>query len=327
MVRYENILKVIAEYTVKCPTIAEMRQKLSQYTYEEQLDQLKSQDLLNPLEIEDYESKLKEWNQMNLIDDAQRTEAEHDENSREYYYGWFKPRKQYLEQELFTYGRKLIEGEKPRNPVPQIDKGIFKKDTQYTAISGEMEERQISYQKDNLKINASYEWIHNEDGTHTKHYVGEEWEYIRAMDSYFDGDIENLNISISNKKYLNKLTNEQRKDIKLIDTLIDRSPGLLENTIFFRTGHFDPHLREGDHSKGFKGYQSASYQESGANMYMGNMKMVIYAPKGTKGIVGNDDRFLNATIEHEYLLPRNTGFTVLSIDYENHMVEILLDND
>ena len=108
---------------------------------------------------------------------------------------------------------------------------------------------------------------------------------------------------------------------------MNKSPGLLQDTVLYRGGKLDIHLREGDHSV-FKTYTSTSFQEYTANEYRntGDMLIKIYAPKGTKGVCGNDKwNFKNGFMEHEYTLPRNTGYTVLSIDYENNIAEILLD--
>ena len=116
--------------------------------------------------------------------------------------------------------------------------------------------------------------------------------------------------------------------MKNIDKLMNKSPGLYEDTILYRTGRFDVHARAGDHCV-WKGYTSTTFQREMAEEYGGgrfDVMFLIHAPTGTKGIVGNDHRnFKNGFTEHEYALPRNTGYTILSFDPDNRICEIVLD--
>ena len=56
------------------------------------------------------------------------------------------------------------------------------------------------------------------------------------------------------------------------------------------------------------------------------MLYLIHAPKGTKGIAGNDERFDNGFMEHEYVLPRDTNMKVIRIDYENMICEVVIED-
>ena len=115
--------------------------------------------------------------------------------------------------------------------------------------------------------------------------------------------------------------------MKTIDSLMNKSPGLLEDTILYRGGHFDIHLKPGD-SFSFKGYISTTFQQSTSEIYKSeefDMTYVIHAPKGTKGICGGDSNFYNNNWEHEYVLPRNTKMTVLSIDYDTMTCEVVIE--
>ncbi len=317
MVKYENILKVISDYTTKCPTIAEMKEKLNGLTYDEQYVQLVEQGFMNPLEREDW-LYLKE-----RLDDIEDIATRHD-IYKDKYFKLYGKEKDNVEKQLFNYARRLVEGHNPKvREPPQIDRDSFKKDNYnynelYNAEIGDIELDQIHRQQEKMPLDFRF------DG---KSYVGEEAEKKRAMDRYFSGDFNQINKRIKSFNYLNKLDKEQKKDVHLIDGLMRRSPSLAQDTVLYRSGSIDPKLNVGDHSKGFKGYQSTSFQKFGADDFFndGNMKITIYAPKGTKGIVGNDMQFMNGWNEHEFVLPRNTGYTLLSIDYENRTCEILLD--
>lgn len=336
MVEKEQINKILTKitdyWTVKCPTISEMHGILDGMSLDEQYNQLTEQGLLNPLEIDDFSHKETLVNQLNQS--LSELKSQYDETDEEDDFGMkaqimlTEERLEKIEDELFQYGRRLIEGAKPLNSIPDIDKGKFKEDTQWGGENGgayewemkqgELESQQIRLQKDSVKVDTSI----TEDGR----YVDKR---LLAMNNYFDGDTQNINYTISHNGYVKALDKEQRKQMKSIDSLMKDSGGLAQDTILYRGGYFDIHLRPGDHSS-FKGYQSTSFQRFTSTVYLDEamdttMTYVIHAPKGTKGICGSDDRFYNNNWEHEYVLPRNQGFTVLNIDYDNGVVEIVLD--
>lgn len=314
----------------KCPTIAEMHTILSSMTDDEKFKELRNQNLLNPLELLDYQDsvRMRGLFQEELIKVQNGSGDEYSINNH------LKHIAEY-EEKLFQYERRLIEGMKPLNPVPVIDYDRFNSDDQFSpngnALNtelGMLESKQIEAQKNALDLHDVY--FTGDDGI-PRYNPTETGMSVKSMDNYFGGDCSHINYSISHEKYLNKLSEEQRKEVKLIDKLMDKSTGLLQDTILYRGGHFDIHLRPGDHSS-FKGYMSTTFQEATARTYyedddtdINQMNIVIHAPKGTKGIVGNDDTFYNGFNEHEYVLPRNTGFTVLSVDYDENVVEIVLD--
>lgn len=336
MVEKEQIKRILNKITdnwmVKCPTISEMKGILKGMSLDEQYDGLIADDLLNPLEKEDFRSKksLLSTLQSNLSDlKSQYDEDDDDVFNIKGQIELTENRISNIEDELFQYGRRLIEGEKPRNPIPEIDKDTFKEDTQWGGENGgayewemsqgEVESKQITLQKDSVNVDTSI----TEDGK----YVDKR---LLAMNNYFDGDTKKINYTISHEGYVKALDNTQRQQMKDIDSLMSESSGLVQDTILYRGGHFDIHLRPGDHSS-FKGYQSTSFQRFTSSVYLDetlseSMTFVIHAPKGTKGICGSDDRFYNNNWEHEYVLPRNTGYTVLNIDYENRICEVVLDN-
>lgn len=328
MVEKSIILKTFNDILTKCPTIAEMHDMINNMVewddssdkyglldkYDKLKDKLIEDNLLNPLEKKDY-TRLRD----NIVSAL-------DGNINEEYL-------KKTEKELFQYTRRLIEGVKS-NPIPEINKENYHSDTQYTVDKGdvnteigELENKQILSQQEKVKVDPTIEEFQDEYGITYGRYVDDR---LLAMNNYFDGDTKKINYTISHEGYLKALDSEQRKQMKNIDRLMDESPGLVEDTILYRGGHWDIHLNPGDHSN-FKGYMSTTFQKDISEVYKNHqggrsdMTFIIHAPKGTKGIVGNDDRFYNNLWEHEYVLPRNTGYTVLNVDYENMVAEIVLD--
>lgn len=314
MVRYKTIIKIIDSYVTKCPTIAEMKDKLSQMSYEDQFEQLKEQGLLNPLEIEDYEESLK---LMTKYDGAKDNLNEKEQGLLlEMYENRIKEK----QDTLFSYGRRLFEGLK-RNEPPVVDKSKYATDKQYDDMEdlsnketiGVLEKAQIEDQKIHYDVDS----------------VGK--DVYTVLNNYYSGSLTELNREIHNKQYIERLDQEEKKSVQDLDDAIGMSGGLLQDTVLYHGGVWDVHLNVGDHGK-FKGYMSASFQKSVGeqfkNFYSDGMTYIIYAPKGTKGVCGNDDsngNLSNYIEEHEYLLPRNLGFTVLSIDYDTMTAEVLLD--
>ena len=107
--------------------------------------------------------------------------------------------------------------------------------------------------------------------------------------------------------------------IEQIDSAIERSPPLSRDTTFFRYGFFPSGMKVGDTGK-FKGYTSTTYQEKTAERFKegydggeeGRYKITIKAPKGTKGVLLNEQ--FEAMREHEFLLSRNQRYMVLEVN-------------
>ena len=109
-----------------------------------------------------------------------------------------------------------------------------------------------------------------------------------------------------------------------MDSAIKKSPGLTQNTVLYRCGHWDTSLKKGDIGS-FKGYSSTTYDSSVQDIFeKGNRyKIKIYADKGSKGIRLNS-QFDAYESEKEWLLPRNQKFEVLKVDDVKQTVEIRL---
>ncbi len=300
--KYKYLIKVIEDYVVKCPTIDEMKRKLESMDGSDIYYQLMEQSLLNPLEIEEYDRAVND-----LLDSEEQGNTENIEKYKDI---------------MFSYERRLFEPLKPLNEVPNIDGIEFKSDderlleTMGTGLPNSqrtLERKQIAEQEETITVgNLGY-------------------ETLESLHQYFCGDLGNILDDVDNEHYLNKVTSEGRKRIRGMDKAMNSSDGLLENATLYRGGRLeDIHLRVGDHSK-FKRYTSTSFRRDVGESFVDKRNDFLYiirSPKGTKGICANAESLENKWIEeHEYLLPRNQGFTVLDIDYANNTIEILLDSE
>ena len=336
-----NVLKNKSTLHVKCgPTIAEMHtliedMRMAGTDFEDMLNKLKEDNQINPLEYNDYENKLKEYNKIYKQWDKASYGTEKYDTLFDELMG--------IEEDLFQYNRRLVDGiGVKRNEVPVVDVDKFGfdelNDTDLWVKNGGMENQQINNQQSKLKYGEKIdEYTENLLGGDGISYDYEIYNDPRlmSMNNYFNGDCSGINYGISHEGYLNRLSGEQRKEIKNIDSLMEEGGGLVADTLLYRGGYWDIHLNPGDHSKGFKGYQSTTFLESVAKDYVERheeqtnnkgMLIRILAPKGTKGIAGNDNRFMNGFVEHEYTLARNTGFTVLDVDYDNMVATVILDD-
>lgn len=335
----ENVINTVLKNNhsirVKCgPTIAEMHSKLDSMDSLEKIEILVDAEnnyenpMLNPLEVEDY------GNLTSMLPNVLR---EYNISGDERYLEEYNR----IYDEVFQYERRIIEGVK-RNEVPVVDMDKFGfdelNDDDLWVKNGGMENQQINNQQSKLKYGEKIdEYTENLLGGDGISYDYEIYNdpRLRSMNNYFNGDCSGINYGISHEGYLNRLSGEQRKEIKNIDSLMEEGGGLVADTLLYRGGYWDIHLNPGDHSKGFKGYQSTTFLESVAKDYVERheeqtnnkgMLIRILAPKGTKGIAGNDNRFMNGFVEHEYTLARNTGFTVLDVDYDNMVATVILDD-
>lgn len=141
-------------------------------------------------------------------------------------------------------------------------------------------------------------------------YYGEKSEYLPSSYYYDDDGV------------MKELSVQQQADA--IHNAILKSPRLQQDTVLYRGGRWVSGLKAGDKGE-FSSFSSTSYQESIAKGFGGGdrYKIKIYAPKGTKGVLVNDD-FDNEYHQHEWLLDKGQKYVVLSQNDETHEVEILL---
>lgn len=200
---------------------------------------------------------------------------------------------------------------KSNKSIPKINENDYVMDNQVGAIDSlrgcDLEVKQINHQKENLyasgfETNAVVEYG---DTAHN------------AIDHYL----------LTGKVADNFTESQLIKFINNLDSVIDKSPGLVKGTKLFRYGYFDINLNPGDKYT-FKDFSSTSYQLRSAEGFndVERYKLEILAPEGTKGIAMNDKTNFPGTWtkEHEYLLPRNQECIVLDVNHINQTAKILL---
>lgn len=182
----------------------------------------------------------------------------------------------------------------------------------YGTLYGAMEMRQDSVQK---RIN----YTPNEFGA-VNNYSCNEYKLI-------NGQIYGTDYYKQRKKdspNIDEWVNMRKENL---DSAIKKSPPLVMDTTLYRYGDFPSGLKVGDTGK-FKGYTSTTYQEKTSEKFKkgydgkeeGRYKITIRSPAGTKGVLLNDT--FEAIKEHEWLLPRNQKWMVLSVNDETREVEI-----
>ena len=337
MVNRQSIKSIIE----KCLTLSQMKNKLSQYSFTEKKELL--QGRLTPLEWMEYNDSIKEYEEYYLKWQDNIAQGRVDEDKipkiKSFLEDFFK---EFYEDELFKYERRILENYwVTENEPPKIneDDYVYDEDKPYTEetmldrnLIGDIEQEMIDYQEENLKLTEKERfWLSAyffDEYVPLKHRINHDYE---SLDEYYSDDFE-----------LAEFNHDFPNILRHMDNAINKSEGLFHPTILFHGGPVDSSLTVGSHGV-WKNYISTSFQEismKGHNKsYEDYWDIIIYAPQGTKGICGNirrqytnkdgelrwDTGLNQYTFEHEYLLGRNTGYTVVDMDYENHRQFVLLD--
>ncbi len=319
MVRYENILKVIDNYLVKCPTIAEMRTRLNNMSQDEKWEKIDS--LLNEGERKYYNQLLDWMKYYENYDESQNTEFTNRANRKTY--GEKK-------EKIFQVERKIFGGYPKVNEPLDVDVSRFKEDVQqFQMVDGEEVEMDEFGNMEQVQINAQSKVKFTDDE-------------IDSMQYYYDMGAFELNSYLWNPKGWTANTQEKfkaklNKADRNLHNAIEKAKGLKQDTVVFRGARFDVSKTVGDSIK-FKGYTSASFQKYPAELYSDvdsvesslMYKYRILLPKGTKGLCGNgkiDGENLSPwNDDHEYLLDKGSEFNIVDIDYDNQVVTIIKTN-
>ena len=309
---YKHFVNTVDDY-VKChPTIAEMKSRLHGKPYRECFSELTEKGLLNPLEITDY---------MNLIDILENGKTDYAGRpipDSEIWDQWAETQKygriidtDNIPEELFQYNRRLIEGLKEK-PAPTVKEEDYIKETYdgspITTI-GEIEQTQVEMQE---KETFPPGMVNN-------------------IKNHFAGRLDNVNNWVRHGGYVGAVSKNAKESYRDIRKAANQTSGLLRDTYLSRGGPLENiHLKPGDHAR-FKGATSTSFNPSLGRNFKTNRSYYfeyrIYAPAGTKGLCCNADPFPKITAEHEYLLPPGTGYTVKDIDYDERIIEVVLDEN
>lgn len=336
----EAINKSIAE---KCWTKAQIQEKLSALSREEKIALLKGR--LTPLEWEDYNSIVDSHRELVEEWEDRIKKGQIDKDKIPEVYEFLKDmEKTYTDTELFKYERRIFENYTVPTDleIPVINEKDYVHDESipfasqddenyYDLMMGRdrinpVEAKQIELQENNVYLTANESrWISSyflDNYTFLKNRINHNTDVLEELYDHYE---------------LAELEHDFPYMKKHMDNAISKTDGLVEPTILFHSGVVDPTLIPGMHGT-WKNYISTSFQEVMMEHHTGEnpsyWDIVIYAPKGTKGICGNGNHYFEGkpisqlnqfTWEHEYLLGRNTGYTVVSMDYENHRQVVILD--
>ena len=190
----------------------------------------------------------------------------------------------------------------------------FKEDLQHKQHEDNMEE---------LEQNQFDEQKNNVDLTEIE---------TRELIRYSDINYEFINDEIYHDKEFRELVRkglvEEGNDLSLsakrLNRAINKSTGLLVDTVLYRGGHWDARLIEGSLGV-WEGFTSTSFQRHDAEDFEirdNRRLMKIYAPQGYKGLCINKYNKLSYHQEHEFLLGTGVRFYVLSTSKEE--VELLI---
>lgn len=321
------------DYLQKCGiTVSEMRMKLQfRMTQDEKYEKLK--EVLNGGQYDYYKRLINhlEWAR-------EESDRIFDKGLEEMFEGRLLELDLFIdecEKEAFKWERRIFEGGfKEKEPV-SVDESTFREDEQfkYSLPSdgiGGLENELIEKQKSTLRdldeddIDSANYWFNNGGKINHEIYKSHDWNKIVWEDEEYDTDLSKV---ISN--------NNTKAKVKL-DKLFDGLEPLGVDVVCYRGGSFDLTKMVGNKVK-FKGYTSVSFQEGSAKTYMNtknqssgefhiwNMWEYKFLIRGeNKGLIGNDDRFVNGIDEHEMVLPRNTEADILDIDYDKRVVTVLV---
>jgi len=281
--------------------------RLNKYTSQER--QLLMKDKLNDAEYRDYYRILN--NLKNLLDDLE-------EETDEWFIAEMEGRINKYKEMAYQYEKRIVLGYNINNNPPSVNIRDFGRDDSNNGVGvgvtpGNLEQKQVDSQSDIM--------FSDKEVCNVKSWSSNDYRKINGAiyktDAY-------TGMSYSERNALDKRLPTIKKHI---DSAIGKSKGLTQDTVFYRGGHWDIHLNPGDKGK-WKGYTSLSYNESEADKFRGaGFKITCLVKGGVKGLALNDkshDLSYNS-IEHEYLLPRNTEYTVVSVDYESRSAVVLIE--
>lgn len=327
-------IEYIKEMVFKCYSIKEIQSRLSIYSRDERTSLL--QGRLTEGEWIEYNQIINEIT--NDIKDYEDFIDKIDKEKLPMLLEHIQELKDRINEKLFQYDRRIIENytipltfELPSDfdiKKFQSDPDDYDRNRMFDDDStiGDVERAQIEYQQEDSNFTKLEKSRMNEYYFNSYGYVNTRlWEGHKAMEEIYYDRFDDDEMFYYEDMF--------PKIVRSLDNCINKTKGLKNNTRLYRAGAVDIHLAPGMHGT-LKGYSSTSFQKETAKRLANenaegyDWTIEILAPKGTKGVCANDHTNFNNnsyTFEHEYTLGRNTGYTVLSMDYKNKRQVILLD--
>lgn len=205
-----------------------------------------------------------------------------------------------------------------RVDVSDINLNSYVRETQSSDIKtiNELEQRQIDAQRKIVFTESDIDGMDFHLGpnyTDLTGYIYDTKEFHEVLDNIATQE---------GKEMFIKNIEEKLNQIK---TIMNKSPGSTQDTIYFRGGKLDDLMEVGEVGT-LDAPTSTSYREATAKKFVEEDEYLIevYAPKGTKGIVVNDGRFHKHTSSHEYTLAPGQEYVLVDIDRVNKTAKILL---
>ena len=146
-----------------------------------------------------------------------------------------------------------------------------------------------------------------------------------TLEYWCDEGSSEISVELYTDEPLSKFIQDE---VATLDDILNNTEGLIQNTKLFAGMIFDESIGVGK-SGMLKGYQATSYFEKSAKKFLQEDRWLveIYCKQGQKGFAMNGlngKGFTKYPEEHEYLLPRNQKYIVISKDTKNQRAKILL---
>lgn len=312
-------LEVINSIIIKCSN-NQIKERLSKLSVSEKNEKLDGK--LNSFEKKDYDDNL------NLLEFLKM-----DDNPSDF----IKYQIEKTEDILFDYEKRIYRGydlDKHKKNIPEYNLNDYVEDNRESLVEpkynpelgvsiGNIEEKEMNAQRNIIFSDDEIDAL--------KYYFGKGYLGISAeLSSKYKRGVWDTMPKDERNKY-HKMNSES---IPLIDSAMNKSDGLGQNTILYhgvRDTHLvDIHTLVGDKIK-LDGYVSATFSKYTGRGYgeeVGDEKLLyvkFLAPKGTKGVCPNSQKLSSYPNEHEYLLDRGLSGTVVDINYDNGEVTVLLE--
>jgi len=228
--------------------------------------------------------------------------------------------KEFIAQTRETMRKLEADSTKTRMDVSKISLESFKADKQVDNIKeiSPLEQKQIEAQR---KVKLSERDIDGMD-----YYLGPNYMDMASY-IYNTQHIKDVLSRILTKEGREMYIKDIKQKYEQIKKTMEKTPGCVQDTIYFRGGKFDENMEVGEIGK-WECPTSTSYQKRVAENFVeeGEYLIEIYAPAGTKGVAVNDGRFHKHSSSHEYTLGPDQEFVLLEIDRSNRTCKILLLN-
>lgn len=282
-----------------------------------------------------------------LLDDKLNIREKEDYNMLMELYETLEDKSQNLQQGSLNYNRTMKRLDAVKKRLFPYDKRIFEDYVlkKPTSIPDEImiAEKILNNEYEIDEFNGNGQLILQNKQIESQKDLNFTDNELNSVDKHINEGYIYVNGNIYNLEFWKELNVDEKTEWRSklpsiksgIDSAIEKSHGLTQDTILYHGGYWDISLEEGEHFT-WKGYTSLSYRENVARSFMmgkhniydaDSWLVVAYTPTGKKGLAVEDKRFNNVANENEYLIGRGSGGYVYEYDNKNHVVYVVLDKD